>query len=56
MQLKDTAFDCLDGTDVWIAAQKVPDDLVLDAIILRCEVEQGGPGLIKLGLESGVKG
>ena len=55
-QVRDPAFDCFDGTDVWIAAEKVTDDLVLNTILLCCEGERGGPGLLKLGISSSVEG
>ena len=56
MQVRNPAFVCFDGTDVWIAAKKVTDDLVLNAVLLCCEGERGGPGLLELGIGSGVEG
>ena len=32
------------------------DNLVLNTILLRCEVERGSAGLIKFGIRSGVEG
>ena len=49
------AFDCFYVAEVVIATKKVMDDLVLNAIILRCEGEKGSPGLVKLGIRISVE-
>ena len=50
------AIDCFDGADVGVAAKKMTDDLVLNAILLCCEGERGSPGLVELGIGGGVEG
>ena len=52
-QVAHHAFDCLGGIDVGIAIRKVTDDLVLNAILLCCEGEQGSLGLVELGISIG---
>ena len=49
-------FDCLYGADVEFAAEKMIDNLVLNAIIFCCEGERVVPGLIRFGIGSGVEG
>ena len=54
-QVVHPAFDCFYGAGVGIAAKKVTDDLILNAILLRCEGEEVSPGLVELSIGSGVK-
>ena len=49
------ALDCLYGADVGVATEKITDNLVLNAILLRCEGGKGSTGLIKFGVGSGVE-
>ena len=50
------ALDFLYSADVGVAAEKMMDNLVLNAILLRCEGERGSLGLIEFGIGSGVEG
>ena len=54
MQVDYPEFDRFYGTDVGVATEKMTDNLVLNAIILRCEIERGILGLIKFGIGSSV--
>ena len=56
MEVAYLAFDCFCGAYVGIATKKLTDDFVLNAILLRCEGEQGSSGLVELGIRSGVDG
>ena len=39
-QVIDTAFDCLNTTNVGVATETMPDDLVFDTILLSYEVRE----------------
>ena len=50
------AFDRFYGAYVGVAAEKMTDNLVSNAILLRCEKERGGLVLIKFVIRSSVEG
>ena len=56
LQVTDTVFDCLNATNIAVATEAMPDDLVFDTILLSYEGEGGRPGLIELCIGRGCDG